>query len=486
MTGHIQQQPFVTAKKKMTNTMLASLSLLLLIQCAQAMLYNTSSSCFKGTGRKEQIHATCDHNTTTEVGIIAVRRLFYGVKPKSNQCQSTDDASVCCEHKKTDCVLVSAAGQLPEGTMTGCSGQAECLIQAKKKFTGSCPYASKFPSFTTYGHMEYECINEGLLTDMCHAGIIESNKILYISSNIYHINDEHQDKSCSCSVTTNCGETIDVEAVDIRLHRTPSSCTENLVILDNKNTTHNNTITCYNTGLNGFINIFTSKSNSLTLNMTINGNHTGRVWIKLKGTSPNTTVNLKCGALSTDPDHFCPGDMTTPPITTPPMTTQPVTTPATSATTPTTTIKKCGSQENCGEPAAPGAQQEQLSTGAIIGIILAGVFILLVIILILVLIFRRNTPPDPDDDYTTPTYTPDYETLRNYVPHERAMAAYDNQVYLHDKMESQETNHDYAELQAKMEPGACNYDNAAMQYQPPEYDNHQDDSVMEMPKGAVG
>ncbi|XP_046552807.1 uncharacterized protein LOC124262365 [Haliotis rubra] len=342
----------------MAHTMLVSLSLLLLIQCAQATLYNTSSSCFKGTGRNEQISATCDLNTTTEVGIIAVRRLFYGVKLKSNECQSTDNASVCCEHKKTDCLLVSAAGQLPETTMSGCSGQAECLIQAKQKFTGSCPYSSLFPSFTTYGHMEYECINEGLLIDMCHAGIIESNKILYISSNIYHLNNEHQDKSCSCSVTTKCGETIDVEAVDIRLHRTHRSCTENLLILDNKNTTHNNTITCYNTGLNGFINIFTSQSNSLTLNMTINGNHTGKVWIKLKGTSPNTTVNLKCGVLSTHPDHLCPGDMTTPPVTTPPVTTPPTTPPPTptSATTPTTTVKKCGSEEDCGEPVPPGAQ----------------------------------------------------------------------------------------------------------------------------------
>ncbi len=143
----------------------------IVLHTGQDNIYNSTMSCFRGLEQNAIYDATCVRNTSDEVGIIAVRRLFYGAQPNDKRCLTTDGAAKCCIYTPgEDCFFPNKPQELPADVISGCSGQRNCNVQGKKKRTStSCPLPNQFSDsfFTTYGLMEYECINGKIRSDEC-------------------------------------------------------------------------------------------------------------------------------------------------------------------------------------------------------------------------------------------------------------------------------------------------------------------------------
>ncbi|XP_041354299.1 uncharacterized protein LOC121372102 [Gigantopelta aegis] len=396
--------------------------------------YTSSTICRRGNNQTSFYKASCKDkvtNVSQDVEIIAVTKVLYGAKPISSECALNGSAAECCSHvPDQDCLTEPASGGYLSSIAEDCSGAKSCEAVGRTIDASTyCPSAgNQFEGDTTYSMFEYQCINLGLLENMCHEGVIQQGEEIYLASNIYFQNKD-EDDDCFCKLSTTCGSRVVFEAVDIRLSRIHGGgCGESILFSDVRDPDHNHTVTCYDRYLQ-MKPVFETHSNIGSVDMRIKDDekNLGYVWIRVTSSSKNATVRLYCGLTANSPiteEHLCEEDKSTSQIST-------TSTKATTTTThePTTSLPDCRVfPELCEEH--PAQQTGTIGIGAIVGIVIAGVVLLFILFILLVLLMRRYYCGNPDNHPydNTVVYDNDYETL--HPPDSKELPAFENNSYI--------------------------------------------------------
>ncbi|KAK6170217.1 hypothetical protein SNE40_018664 [Patella caerulea] len=405
---------------------------ILIIAKASTESVHNVTVCLQGNERNEFYHPNCDNNQTdSSLNIVAVRKLYYASKPISSNCTSSSPHDVCCSLDTTrDCIYQSES--YLTDIVRSCSGTVSCHTQAKPLYNAQqCTYPNLFPTSTQFGFLEYDCVNIQKLTDFCHDGIQKRDNTLYITSNIFHENSNEVNTTCSCAVTTTCNNTIQINAVDVRLAnqiQDRTLCYEELTIKDGDND-RNRTITCKEKELHTFQPLFTSKTNQINIDLETTIKHVGKVWLQVTGTKPESEIELRCGSnvqLAINDEHTCKTDTTT------------GSTPITS-TVGNNINTDCSDDDDdddkdCKQKTDTG-EIKGLSAGIIGGVTVAVVLILLIIIIILLLVFRarRDNRQATENVYERPvivehSHNP-YQTIMLDTSLEQGAVGINNPVY---------------------------------------------------------
>lgn len=229
-----------------------------------------------------------------------------------------------------------------------------------------------YPNLTSFSFVEFGCVSSGLLTNIWSSKTQLQKGEVYLDSNIMNNNSKIRDSVAQCLVQTDCNETLTFHALYLKLkvaNYTP--CPENMIFSDFKYPDTNTTATCADSALIFNKELFTSKSNVALLALSVTGNHTGKIFIKVSSSSATTSVKLVCGAdINEAMKHIqqCPGELYTP-------SSSDLSTPSSSE--PATVIPITESTE-------------MMHPGIIAGIVLAIIAIIVVLILIIGIILHRK------------------------------------------------------------------------------------------------
>ncbi|XP_050394666.2 uncharacterized protein LOC126812346 [Patella vulgata] len=226
-------------------------------------------------------------------------------------------------------------------------------------------------------------------------------------------------------VTTTCNNTIEINAVDVRLANQihdRTLCYEELTIKDGDNENgRNRTITCKEKELHTFQPLFTSKTNQINIDLETTIKHVGKVWLQVTGTKPESEIELRCGSnvlLEINDEHTC-------------------STPITSTVRNNINTNCSGDDDDdddCKQKTGTG-EINGLSAGIIGGVTVAVVLILLIIIIILLLVFRarRDNRQATENVYERPViveHIPNpYQTIMPDTSLEEGAVGINNPVY---------------------------------------------------------
>lgn len=132
------------------------------------------------------------------------------------------------------------------------------------------------------------------MTDVCDLGNINRGKVRYLDTNVFHKNPTVSNTTCSCTVSTTCGQTLLFTALALSLpvNKTTRQCLERLVLEDRRNTTWQTTIGCdLGTNTSGSVDdvgetrIFESSSNVASVSLELLDANSGILLVRITGGS---------------------------------------------------------------------------------------------------------------------------------------------------------------------------------------------------------
>nr|KAG5699372.1 hypothetical protein BaRGS_008280 [Batillaria attramentaria] len=317
--------------------------------------YNTSEVCLMGRDLADPGNVEIDCSVTEKQGLIVVRRLLHGLPPDSIPCGFASPSSSCCPgyNASRDCMFSTDEGVAE--LRKRCDGQQFCSVNLDRATVGdACPDRNggsvSYSDYSTFATVEYTCVNTGLMTDVCDIGTTKRDTELYLETNIFHINAEHANKTCPCSISTQCGHRLIFHAFDLDLavDDDQGQCLETVVLTDLGNSSIFTSLNCSDNAVDEEQrsvavgeeagSIFVSDTNLVSFQLRLLGSNTGKMLLRITVTT-STTVD---GGTTADSEI----------------------------------------EETSGD--------RELNTGVIVGIIVAAVIICLVIFILIILICRRG------------------------------------------------------------------------------------------------
>ena len=83
------------------------------------------------------------------------------------------------------------------------------------------------------------------MSDVCHAGNTVRNTEVYIETNVYHVNNEHFNTTCSCVVSTECDHRLFFHPLELQLTSgDDNTCLEQVTMVDGSNGSVSITLDC--------------------------------------------------------------------------------------------------------------------------------------------------------------------------------------------------------------------------------------------------
>ncbi|KAK7486593.1 hypothetical protein BaRGS_00022118 [Batillaria attramentaria] len=213
--------------------------------------YNTSEVCLMGRDLADPGNVEIDCSVTEKQGLIVVRRLLHGLPPDSIPCGFASPSSSCCPgyNASRDCMFSTDEGVAE--LRKRCDGQQFCSVNLDRATVGdACPDRNggsvSYSDYSTFATVEYTCVNTGLMTDVCDIGTTKRDTELYLETNIFHINAEHANKTCPCSISTQCGHRLIFHAFDLDLavDDDQGQCLETVVLTDLGNSSIFTSLNC--------------------------------------------------------------------------------------------------------------------------------------------------------------------------------------------------------------------------------------------------
>ncbi|KAL5004432.1 hypothetical protein ScPMuIL_017888 [Solemya velum] len=255
--------------------------------------------------------------------VIAMRAVNSLVKPIAKQCpQEVNHLNVdtldetCCVYDPGDCGIRHTKNFYRH--YTKCTAQEKCELQSAWDIP-DCANNSIFMDKTNYMQMEYNCVPNAQIIDVCSNGVVSGQAVYLKNPNYPDRALTKSEDGCRCSVEVSCDTKLVVTALDIRLESTAGFCRQSLKIKELLS--RSGVISCSNNNMFVVEEIYRSSSHFVTLELDNQLQGTdGYFWIEIAGASEGSTVTLSCGnsALTTPQNNagslaVCPSDLTTKP-----------------------------------------------------------------------------------------------------------------------------------------------------------------------------
>ncbi|XP_041350895.1 uncharacterized protein LOC121369883 [Gigantopelta aegis] len=169
---------------------------------------------------------------------LAVDRAYYGYKaikgcPLSWDCSNSTSGSEgpCCQvDEKADCRRPFRHDIL-ENILEECTGKTKCSFPTDR-WNESC--SSSTGDVASYSHVNYRCVKDSLVGDICQPRVYIRGLIVYAMYNPQST-ETFKNGSCSCTIqSSRVGTTAEVEifAIDLRLPTTKVGNCSRLEVLD--------------------------------------------------------------------------------------------------------------------------------------------------------------------------------------------------------------------------------------------------------------
>ncbi|KAL5011154.1 hypothetical protein ScPMuIL_013459 [Solemya velum] len=254
----------------------------------------TPSACY-GSSSSLSGHVTFMLKSTCNASdVMAVKAVNAFAKPTSKNCpkaltgapgdlDSVDET--CCLYETGDC-----GGRYTSfyDHYSGCTGQDTCQLQVARDDTRSCENSEQYMQKTNYMQMEYYCIAEKHILDVCSNDVI-SGQAVYLWNSMYPAGQSltKTENNCTCSVEISCKTNVDITALDIRLETADGICGQALEIrepLPDTETNTGSTITCEDNNQFVIERIHRSQTHFSTIRMDNQlDTNDGYFWIEISG-----------------------------------------------------------------------------------------------------------------------------------------------------------------------------------------------------------
>lgn len=177
------------------------------------------------------------------------------------------------------------------------SGVSQATFDGIRRYSslGNCD-PKIYPDLTSYSFVEFGCASVSLLKDIIADFTFQYPEVIYLDSNGYFNNSDVKDSEFHCVAQTECNSSLSFIALFLRRGLTNDShCAEEFAFQDGKYPEMQSNVTCAAGNLIFNQVLFTSTSNVATINMSVTGRHTGKVFIKIKSSQETSDVVLTCG-----------------------------------------------------------------------------------------------------------------------------------------------------------------------------------------------
>ncbi|XP_070189722.1 uncharacterized protein [Littorina saxatilis] len=423
-------------------------------QDVSSPLYNTTrAACLQGRDISHDFEITCLNKGAP--GLISVERILHALTPDVMGCDVMAPRNSCCPgyDPARDCVFSSQEG-LAE-LRKKCDGSKECYPSLRRAtVSGACPPTQDGAlTYGAYSHsawVEYSCINMGLLGDVCDAGSTTQHTELYLESNVYHVNSEQRNTSCTCHVTAPCRQSLVFTVLQLALTSNKAGrCLETVVMEDGGNSSLTLTLDCSHNQLDEGERgegggVFVSQSNLVIFSLHLPANHTGKILFRVTA-SDGGMLEARCGRtteLDVWDQHRCTSVTPQPQPTSYTLTS--VTSTLMSSTAPGRNVTRDLTAGDTTKGGNNDDNDSSLNTGVAIGVSVVAFLVVLLTIIVIVVIWRskKRSPDDDEDRYIVRYVGPDPEPLAIVNP--SLASHYDNVANtVRDPPHSQREKHVY-------------------------------------------
>ncbi|XP_045198984.2 mucin-5AC-like [Mercenaria mercenaria] len=236
------------------HALFSSIWILFLFMKVSGNVWKDVTACYGSDDDCSRYQMECTGGTTIILG-----KIMYGTKNNGRQdcqygisnCKLTDTVAACCAYNSSDTFTPFSANNL-SAIFENCEGKSACAGWAPRRQT---------TPFSSYVWMQYACVNERNVTDMCKNNTISGNDLFIrfnmTSNNLLDSVSTSQD--CSCRISTpKCNVAMTTTLVDLDFHQpqleisasnsesSSATCSASSLELFTQNKTYD----CQNTQLN--------------------------------------------------------------------------------------------------------------------------------------------------------------------------------------------------------------------------------------------